>query len=388
MKILIVRPTPNKMDLKTYNLQEVGLAKAFVRRGHQCDVMYYCGKEKDHFQEIKFDNNTKSLRILWIHGYGIAREGIYPSLKKYVEQYDVVQVGGYIGLTSFWLNKKYPEKVVNYQGPYYYEKNKGDIRRARVFDRLLLPFLDKDKMIVGTKSILATQYVKEKGINNVTTLGVALDLDNIISSAGVKDDEFVMKLKKESEHSKFLLYIGVFEERRNIKFLMDIFKEVKNIDNSFKFIMVGDGKKEHVESCFEHAKEIGISDSIIYSNKIEQKQVENLYELSEAFILPNRYEIFGMVLLEAMYFGLPVFTTYNGGSATLINESNGVVIESNDAEVWAKKICEVLSDSDKKQEISKMASDTIKEKYTWDMLSEKFLELYKKRVPLEDENDE
>lgn len=171
MKVLIVRPSPNKMNVNTYNLQEIGLAKALVRKGCVCDVMYYCGNEKDHIEKIVFDEN-KSLNILWLHGKGILREGIYPSLKKYVPNYDIVQVGGYVGLTSCWLNRKYPEKIVNYQGPYYYKANQGDIKKAAVFDRLLLPLQKKKNMVVATKSILATNYIKDKGIENVTTIGV------------------------------------------------------------------------------------------------------------------------------------------------------------------------------------------------------------------------
>ena len=45
MKVLIVRPSPNKMNVNTYNLQEIGLAKALVRKGCVCDVMYYCGND-------------------------------------------------------------------------------------------------------------------------------------------------------------------------------------------------------------------------------------------------------------------------------------------------------------------------------------------------------
>ena len=48
MKVLILRVTPNKMNMSSYNLQEIGLAKALIRRGIECDVAYYCGKEEDH----------------------------------------------------------------------------------------------------------------------------------------------------------------------------------------------------------------------------------------------------------------------------------------------------------------------------------------------------
>ena len=40
MKILIIRNFPSYMAVKnnTYNIQEVGLAKALVRKGHFCDI--------------------------------------------------------------------------------------------------------------------------------------------------------------------------------------------------------------------------------------------------------------------------------------------------------------------------------------------------------------
>ena len=46
MRVLILRVTPNRVSTATYNLQEIGLAKALIRRGYPCDVAYYCGKEK------------------------------------------------------------------------------------------------------------------------------------------------------------------------------------------------------------------------------------------------------------------------------------------------------------------------------------------------------
>ncbi len=153
MKILILRTTPNKMHLCMYNLQEIGLAKSLVRKGHSCDVAYYGGKEADHMEIVDFDKNKK-INILWLHGYGMFYEGIYPSLKKYVSNYDIIQVGGYIGLTSCWLNRHAKNKVVNYQGPYFCSENKGDIKKAKIWDRLLLPFSNKNMIVEKLKSLL------------------------------------------------------------------------------------------------------------------------------------------------------------------------------------------------------------------------------------------
>ena len=379
MKVLIVRPSPNKMNVNTYNLQEIGLAKALVSKGCVCDVMYYCGNEKDHIEKIVFDEN-KSLNILWLHGKGILREGIYPSLKKYVPNYDIVQVGGYVGLTSCWLNRKYPEKIVNYQGPYYYKANQGDIKKAAVFDRLLLPLQKKKNMVVATKSILATNYIKDKGIENVTTIGVGLDLDNLLrDSESIEENEFIKEIK-EIKNSTLFLYIGVFEERRNILFLLEVFQKVsKQIENS-KLIIIGKGKQNYVAMCKEKLIELGLENDVIYREKLEQKYMPAIYQASDAFLLPTRYEIFGMVLLEAMYYGLPVFTTYNGGSSTLINNENGIIIENTDCNEWSEKIVKVLSDKKECDAIGEKAHRTVEKNYTWDALANKFLSVYEKRL--------
>lgn len=379
MKILIIRPSPNKMNLNTYNLQEIGLAKALIRKGHTCDVMYYCGKEKDHIEVVRFDEN-KTLNILWVHGKGVFREGVYPSLNRYVDDYDVIQVGGYVGLTSCWLNRKYPGKVVNYQGPYFYEENHGDIKKAAVFDRILLPLQHKKNMVVATKSILATEYVKSKGIENVTTIGVGLDLDNLSrNTEDIQEHEFVKELKNAGD-GKLLLYIGILEPRRNIPFLLEVYQKVSARIRDCKLVIIGKGKPEYVQICMAKMEELGIRERVIYRECLEQQYMPAVYQCCDAFLLPTRYEIFGMVLLEAMYYGLPVFTTYNGGSSTLMNERNGVVIDSLDVNEWSGKIIQILADKNKCREIGENAHKTIAENYTWDALADKFLEVYNQRV--------
>ena len=69
---------------------------------------------------------------------------------------------------------------------------------------------------------------------------------------------------------------------------------------------------------------------------MEQKYLAGVYGLADIFLLPTEYEIFGMVLLEAMYYHSVVLTTLNGGSSTLIdNGKNGFVLTLNNANDWA-----------------------------------------------------
>lgn len=63
-----------------------------------------------------------------------------------------------------------------------------------------------------------------------------------------------------------------------------------------------------------------------------------------------------------------------------MNESNGIVIDNLDVNVWSDEIVKVLTDESRCQEIRKHAHNTISEKYTWDALADKFLEVYERRL--------
>lgn len=74
-------------------------------------------------------------------------------------------------------------------------------------------------------------------------------------------------------------------------------------------------------------------------HRIEQRYLSRVYQACTAFLFPSTYEIFGMVLMEAMYFGLPVISCENGGSTMLIkNGINGFVQNELNAEKWAEKL--------------------------------------------------
>lgn len=383
MKILILRTAPDIVNMNTYNLQEIGLAKALVRKGHQCDVAYYCGKEKDHIEEISFDSDL-IIKVLWLQGFGFMRECFFPTLKKYIDRYDVIQVGSYAAIISWWLNLHYPNKIVNYQGVYYCEDNRGDILKARLFDSLFLRFTNRSKMVVAAKSVLSANYVKQRGISDVTTIGVGLDVDNIIKEeVDINENDFVKRLKEQKEESRYIMYIGVLEKRRDILFLLEVFKEISTKMSNCKLVVIGKGKEEYVELCRKKIKKLELGDKIIYARYLEQKYMKEVYACADVFLLPTNYEIFGMVMLEAMYFGVPVFTTYNGGSSILISGNNGVVIEEKDPVEWASKVMKVLNDQQRADKMSMNAKRMIEKDYTWDALADKFLDVYRKRIDIE-----
>ena len=84
-----------------------------------------------------------------------------------------------------------------------------------------------------------------------------------------------------------------------------------------------------------------------------------------------------MVLLEAMYYRTVAFTTYNGGSSTLIqNEVNGIIINELDADKWVETICQISKDKETLENIQNNAHEKIEREFLWDRLIPNFENAY------------
>jgi glycosyltransferase involved in cell wall biosynthesis len=65
------------------------------------------------------------------------------------------------------------------------------------------------------------------------------------------------------------------------------------------------------------------------------------------FVLPSRYETFGVVYIEAMACGKPVIAVKNGGPDDFVKEFNGILIEPENVEELAKAMCTLIRNRDK-----------------------------------------
>ncbi len=387
MKILLVRSSSGYVDVRNahYNIQETGLARAFNRKGHQCDVVFWGGK-KEEVIEIEYDGG-KTFKVFYLKAYDILKNGVYKGLKELSKNYDIVHCGGYDQINSWILAKSIPEKLVVYNGSYYSDFNTGYNKKCKVVDKLFLPRFKRKGIFFDTKSNLSADFLRQRGLTNVYPVGVGIDLERLKAKELLESplSDKISSLKQNGK--KIIMYVGRIEPRRNTLFLLDTFKAIYENDKSARLLIVGRGEKEYKDKCFEHAKEIGIEDAIIYEEYIDQKYLPLVYSSADVFLLPTIYEIFGMVMLEAMYFGVPVITTHNGGSDMLIeNEKSGIIIDDFIAEEWKDKTVLLLNDESMNSTIIKNAKDKIENEFTWDALVDKFIEVYEKRLNLKEES--
>ena len=376
MKILIIRTTPEKVRIKrcTYNLQEVGLAKALIRAGHICDIVYWTNETES--TDIVHFGCSQELKVVHKRGKGFLKNAIYKDIDTLAEQYNVIQLEEYNQYESWRMAKKYSNKVVIYHGPYDCDFNKRYNMMSKGFDLLFLKRYQKLQTRFITKSTLAEDFLRKRKLLNVKTIGVGLDREAMENGEGKAEDELFDRVK-DIPREQLLLYIGQLQPRRNIPFLFAILRTLNQRGRKMYLVMIGNGKEEYTKECFEYARKEGVYDQIIWKPRMEQNELSKVYDKCILFLLPTYYEIFGMVLLESMYYGTVPITTVNGGSRMLIEDGyDGIIVEDMTAELWSDKIEHLIDNKIYYQQCSGNGCHKIMNYYIWDKLAPQFIEEY------------
>lgn len=377
MKILIVRMWPDELNIYNYNCQEIGLAKSLIRKGHTCDIVLYTNGDSCE-KDFVFDEDKK-IHIYYLKAKKLLKNAFFEKkLYQIIKDYDVIQTAEYDQIGNVKLKRKCKNKMVIYHGPYFSDYTKGYRKKTFVSDLYYLFHKKYMEIPVISKSLLATNLLEKKGFKDITTVGVGLDTGRFHNEVYNENINQLVE-KRKNENLKYILYIGKIEERRNIEFLLNVFSNVSKQKEDVRLILVGKGDANYIDKCKQLALEKQIINKIIYFESFKQDELQLLYKNADIFLMPTNYEIFGMVLLEAMYFGDVVLTTLNGGSSTLIeHEKNGFICSLDNLEQWSSYIIDIFNNEKYKNEISNNAMKTITENFTWDSLSEKFIEVYNK----------
>lgn len=368
-KILYVRCAPYVLNFDSYNLQEVGLGSAFCRKNYDFDLIYY--SKEDRNQEIDIGN--RKLTILWRKGFKLLRTGIYPFLlnKDFLKKYDIIIVSEYGQLMSHLIAQRH-SNVYLYNGPYY---NLFKIPFVEpIYDRLFCKKINLEMKKIFCKTQMAKEFIGKKGLTNTVVTGVGLDVSKFDAEKAILPE--TQDLMNKMYGKRNLLYVGSIIPRKNTELIIKTFVELKkNTQNrDLQLVLVGKGDVRYIQKCKELIPD-EIREDVVWCAFIKNAQLKYIYKAAYAFLLPSVQEIFGMVLLEAMYFGIPVVSSHSAGAGTLIqNGVNGLIVEQFDVMTWKVAIESVINNGEFAEKLGRTATETIKQDFMWDSIANKMLE--------------
>jgi len=227
-----------------------------------------------------------------------------------------------------------------------------DQRRNKIENvRMKKLYASVDEMIVvGHKQYECAKYFAIKSLNIIP---------NVIPSYF----KYIPWVDKDKSCFTFIS-VGNLIESKCFDLLIETFEDLYKENKNIKLVVVGKGPLEGSLKRKVYKKKM--SSVISFMGAVNNSKLVEMYNLADCFVLPSRFETFGVVYAEALCSGLPIISTKNGGINDIYEEGCGHLVAT-----------------DNKSELKNAMKCIIFEKYDHQKISDRFRYKFGEKVFLE-----
>lgn len=166
----------------------------------------------------------------------------------------------------------------------------------------------------------------------------SLRKDDILPQILTPEQKQQIRQELNLEDGKMILSIGQFIHRKGFDVLLQAAASLP--EDVCIHIVGGEPTQEYLDMC----RDLGLK-NIRFDGFMPKHKLLRYYQAADLFVLPTREDIWGLVINEAMAYGLPVVTTDRcvAGLDLVENDVNGIIVPVNDADALASGIKSVLA---------------------------------------------
>lgn len=140
--------------------------------------------------------------------------------------------------------------------------------------------------------------------------------------------------------------------------------------------VIGDGPER--EACIKTIEKLGIKDTVKLWGRLQREQIAEIMSESMCFVLPSKYETFGVVYIEAMACGLPVICTDFLLWQEIIDKYKcGIYVNPNDVNAIADAIKYLMNNPEEAFRMGRNGRYAVEQEYNWSTQEAELLLLYK-----------
>ncbi|UQG60426.1 glycosyltransferase family 4 protein [Marinobacter sp. M3C] len=374
MKIAILRTDGSDVDQRQYNSQEIGLARGLAHQGHTVDIITARGAANNPSIEDIASGSDYKITIIRT-GYRripVLEYGVLTGLRQLLfrGKYDLVHLSEENNpattLVAFHCRRLHIPYVI-YHGMYVVPSGRARTWYDTAHGYLLAPAIRRNARAVLAKTTTARDFLQARGISNVQVLPVGLDTTRFDTPTEASPHEAILSDLK-ARYPRVMLYIGSLERRRNPMLMVEMAAAMK-ADTAL--ILVGAGPM--TETVRQRIKALGLN-NVLMTGALGQEALPAIYRNSDVFLLPSDYEIYGMVLLEALYFGVPCVTTATAGGIDVIgNNHAGAVIDGVGLDDWVAAVRKTTLAA-ANPEYSERLQALVRETFSWQKIAQRYMD--------------
>lgn len=252
-----------------------------------------------------------------------------------------------------------------------------------------IPLTDFLTLLIKTQAPISCRIERRllalSGLVTAVAHSVAEDLkeyglqpaDVVIVGNGV-DHKLFSPSKNAPSSPSYILYVGRLAHRKGLLDLVQCAKIVCEHRSNLRFLIAGKGPLEsHLRRAILH---LGLAEKVRLIGDVgnkDRRDMVKLYQDATLVVNPAHYEGLATTLLEAMACGKAVVATGVSGALDVISPGkNGLLVPPRCPERIADSILSLLDSKGLMTQLGQAARVTIEEHYTWDIVSDNFLECY------------
>ena len=190
---------------------------------------------------------------------------------------------------------------------------------------------------------------------------------------GIEEDELVV------------LQAGRVDRRKGQKELLTaapkVIEEVeKRTGKRVKFILVGWTESDFARIIEERIRNADITDRVIFHPPVSNRGMPPYFWMADVYALTSTYDIFPIVILEAMASSLAVASRNGGASEIISHGHDGLLVDPYQIREVEEALISVLVDRKLRCSLGEKAHRKVEEHYTWRCVVERLNQLYEKMV--------
>lgn len=184
----------------------------------------------------------------------------------------------------------------------------------------------------------------------------------------------------------FVFSLSRIDTNKGLDFLIHAFARVAKASELALVIGGGSSQPEERERLvLEELKDIaatyGVGGRVTFKGYITDEELPYFYRRARAFVLPSRFEPFGITALEAMACGTPVVATNLGGLARYLEDGrDALLVDPSNAEALATAILRAATDEDLAARLVAQGHETVAREFTWAAIAKKHVAFYEEFI--------
>jgi glycosyltransferase involved in cell wall biosynthesis len=216
--------------------------------------------------------------------------------------------------------------------------NKKLIMIAHGIEVWSMPLGYKKKMLAACDEIICVSEFTKQQISKIselklvklTVINNCIDpfLNNQKSSEAITNLRTRYGILPEEKVMFTLTRMDANERYKGYDRVIEAMAKLTNKYPSLKYVIGGsydEAEKKHIDEVLQKFE---MSEKVIFTGFIKNEELNNHFLMSDYYIMPSYGEGFGIVFIEAMYFGLPVIAGNKDGSVdALMNGKLGILVD-------------------------------------------------------------